>query len=400
MQVVSRKMNSSLVYKTTKNKFVTKKMKIFNINIKSLVLVVLLYLFTLSSCAQKTISEASLDQKIGQMLIIGFRGFEAPSQHPISQAIKKYHIGGVVLFDYDVPTKSPVRNIQSPSQLKSLNRQLQSYAKIPLFITVDQEGGKVARLKQGLGFPQSVSAEYLGKLNNTDSTQYYAKKTARTLKEIGINTNLAPVIDVNINPENPVIGSLNRSFSANPETVAKHAKIYIDGLHKYNIITTLKHFPGHGSSEDDSHKGIVDVTKTWQKKELNPYKELINSGKTDIIMTAHIYNENLDSTYPATLSKPIITGILRDSLAFKGVIMSDDMQMGAIRKYYGLKESIKLSLQAGVDILVFANNSIFDVDIAAKAHRIIKELIDEGALSEERITESYKRIMQLKKGIQ
>lgn len=360
---------------------------------------IILCLTVFNACAQKKDSAVSLDHKIGQMIKVGFRGMEAPPESPIAEIIKKYHIGGVVLFDYDVPRDTAYRNIESPQQVQDLTDQLQEYADTPLLIAIDQEGGKVARLKERYGFPASVSQQYLGTLNNPDSTKYYARQTAQTLKKAGINTNLAPVVDVNINPENPIIGGLERSFSADPEVVTQQAKIYIDEMHKYGILTTLKHFPGHGSSKDDSHKGIADVTKTWQRQELNPYQELIESGTADIIMTAHIFNARLDSTYPATLSKPVITGILRDSLGFKGVVMSDDLQMGAIRKYYDLKETIKLSIQAGVDMLSFANNSVYDPEIAAKAHRIIKELVEDGVISEQRITESYHRIMELKERI-
>jgi len=366
---------------------------------KSLFLFTILCVFSLSSCAQKDYSPISLDKKIGQMITIGFRGLQAPPESSIAQTIKNYHIGGVVLFDYDVPADTALRNIQSAGQVRALTQQLQSYSDTPLFITIDQEGGKVSRLKEKFGFPASVSAEYLGSLNTADSTRYYARQTAEMLANTGINVNLAPVVDLDINPKNPVIGGLNRSFSSNPELVLRQARIYINEMHRHNILTTLKHFPGHGSSEDDSHKGIVDVTETWQQKELKPYKKLIKTGKADIIMTAHIYNAHWDSTYPATLSKSVITGLLRDSLQFKGVIMSDDLQMGAIRKYYGLEETIKRSVQAGVDMLVFANNSVFDADVAAKAHRIIKKLVDDGELSEQRITESYRRIMKLKKQI-
>ena len=357
-------------------------------------------LVILNACAQKKEPSVSLDHQIGQMIKVGFRGFKAPPESSIAQIIKEYHIGGVVLFDYDVPKDTAYRNIESPQQLQKLTTQLQRYSDTPLLIAIDQEGGKVARLKEKYGFPASVSEQYLGTLNNADSTRYYARQTAKTLKEAGINTNLAPVVDVNSNPDNPVIGGLERSFSADPEVVAHQAKIYIDELHEYGILTTLKHFPGHGSSKDDSHKGIVDVTDTWQRDELIPYKKLIKSGTADIIMTAHIYNAKLDSTYPATLSKPVITGMLRDSLGFSGVIMSDDLQMGAIRKYYDLKETIKLSILAGVDILSFANNSVFDPEIAAKAHHIIKQLVEDDVITEQRIMESYNRIMDLKKRIE
>ena len=388
-----------------KKGFVTKNFIFFckKINIRLPVLIIIFIggLISLHSCASthKSKKEISLDIKIGQMLNIGFRGLSAGAASAIVKSIEDNHIGGVVLFDYDVPADSSLRNIQSPQQLKKLTQQLQDHADTPLFISIDQEGGQVSRLKEKFGFPPSVSARYLGSIDNIDSTRYYARQTANVLRKAGINLNLAPVVDLNSNPKNPVIGSLERSFSGSPEIVSRHAKAYIDELHAKNICTALKHFPGHGSSEDDSHKGIVDVSQTWHKKELIPYKNLINNGYDDVIMTAHIFNSEWDSTYPATLSKQVIHGMLRDSLSYNGVVMSDDLQMGAIRKHYELKETIRLSIQAGVDILTFANNSVFDPEIAAKAHRIISELVDDGLVSEERITRSYKRIMNLKERI-
>lgn len=389
------------IYKNRKTGSVTKNIYFFSASIPNkpilLSTIALLGLIILTSCAQKATDNAiSLDKKIGQMLNIGFRGLDAPDGSTITKNVEKSYLGSVMLFDYDVPADSALRNIQSPAQLNQLTTQLQRHAKVPLLIAIDQEGGRITRLKEKFGFPSSVSAQYLGELDNLDSTRYYARRTAKTLQQSGINVNLAPVVDLNINPKNPVIGGLERSFSADAKVVTRHARAFIEAMHAKGILTTLKHFPGHGSSKDDSHKGIVDVTQTWQKKELIPYQNLIESDHADIIMTAHIYNANLDSTYPATLSKPIITGILRDSLNFKGVVMSDDLQMGAIRKHYTLKETIKLAIQAGVDILSFANNSIFDPEIAEKAHQIIKELIEEGEITEERIDESYQRIMMLK----
>lgn len=352
-----------------------------------------------TSCSQSqpaNKSKVPLDVKIGQMLKIGFRGMEVADTNHIARDIQKYHLGGVVLFDYDVPRDTAFRNIQSQEQVKKLVRDLKQISDKPLMVSIDQEGGRVARLKPKYGFPESVSAQYLGNLNNTDSTQYYARRTAETLSNLGINVNLAPVVDVNVNPENPVIGGLERSFSADPQAVAKHAGIYIKTLHNYDILTVLKHFPGHGSSEEDSHLGVVDVTETWYEKELIPYRQLIDSSMVDAVMTAHIFNAQWDSTYPATLSKPVITGILRDDLGFGGVVISDDLMMGAIRKEYGLKTTIEQALNAGVDILSFANNSVYDPEIVPKAHRIINQLIEEGKVSKERIDRSYERIMKLK----
>lgn len=339
----------------------------------------------------------SLDIKIGQMLMIGFRGLRIDAQSPIVRDIKKRHIGGVILFDYDVPSHSPVRNIRSAQQVRRLTGDLQRFASTPLFVAIDQEGGKVSRLKPKFGFPPTVTQEYLGKLDNPDSTRFYANRTAAQLEKLGINLDFAPDVDLNINPRNPIIGALGRSYSAEPDVVIRNAALTIRAFHRHRILSVIKHFPGHGSSQNDSHLGVVDVTQTWRHQELKPFEALIDSQLVDMVMTAHIFNARLDSSYPATLSRPVITGLLRDSLDYRGVVVSDDLQMGAIRSEYGLEATIQHVLDAGVDILLFANNSVFDEDIASRAFNIIHRLVACGRISPERIDRSYQKILRLKK---
>lgn len=371
-------------------------MKRFIKYIAFIILSVIIY--SCSSPNNNSPEDVPLEEKIGQMLLIGFRGMEITENDQIAKDIQAGRVGGVVLFDVDVALGYTERNIQSPQQVTSLNSQLQSYARSHnLLIAVDQEGGVVARLKEKYGFPENVSQQYLGDLNNDDSTKYYGARTANTLMNNRFNTNFAPVVDLNVNPESPAIGALERSYSADPDVVTHLASLTIDELHNKNILSTLKHFPGHGSAGTDSHLGVTDVTDTWTEDELIPYKNLIDAGKADMIMTAHIFNSNWDSDYPATLSKNVITGILRNQLGYDGVVISDDMNMKAIREQYGLEETIYKAIDAGVDILVFANNLVYDEQIAVKAVDIIKDLIDEGKLSEERIAQSYDRIIELKK---
>jgi beta-N-acetylhexosaminidase len=356
---------------------------------------------TSASCSSSIVKQGneSLDVKIGQMILIGFRGLSVDEQSPIIQDIRRWHIGGVVLFDYDVPLKRPARNIASPQQLQTLTASLQKASSIPLFISIDEEGGKVNRLKEKFGFAPSVSEQYLGSRNNIDVTKHYAVQTARTLSAYGINLNFAPVVDLNINPDNPVIGKLERSFSDNPVIVTEQAITMIDTFHEYGILSAIKHFPGHGSSTADSHKGFVDVTNTWSEIELNPFRTIIKVGKCDMVMTAHVFNGTLDPKWPATLSYNILTEILRHGLHYDGVIISDDMQMKAISSFYGLETAIKMALLAGIDILVFPNNSTFQEDIAARTITIIKNYVSRGIISENRINESYRRIMKLKERI-
>lgn len=355
---------------------------------------------TLSGCGQsihhKT-QAVDLDMMIGQMLMVGFRGTDLTPSHPIADDIRRRNLGGVVLFDYDVALQKGGRNITSPRQLKKLTAQLQMMSDTPLLIAVDQEGGRVGRLKEKYGFPATLSASELGSHHfDTVVTYEHSKMMAWQLFDAGINMNLAPVVDLCANPDNPVIAKLERCFSADPEQVSAHAAAFIKAHHEQGIYCCLKHFPGHGSSTADSHLGLVDVTETWTEQELEPYRKLIKSGDVDAVMTAHVFNKKLDADYPATLSKATIGGILREKLGFDGVVVSDDMQMGAIADHYGLETAIEKAILAGVDILVFGNNLNYDPEITQKALEIIQTAVRSGKISEERIRQSFDRIQWLK----
>ncbi|MEQ9266941.1 MAG: glycoside hydrolase family 3 N-terminal domain-containing protein [Balneolaceae bacterium] len=367
-----------------------------------LILPLLIYTLFIS-CAAKPSEEkketAFTDKELGQLLVLGFRGTEVSSDSDIVQDMKNLNIGGVVLFDYDLESKSYGRNIESADQLLKLASSLVAYSSTPPIIAIDQEGGQVSRLKERYGFPKTVSAEYLGNLDSEDSTRHYARTIAQEFMVVGVNTNFAPVIDVNTNPDNPVIANYERSFSSDPEKVAEHAGYVLDEFGVEGILSVLKHFPGHGSSTTDSHLGVTDVTDTWHPDELIPYKKLFARGDINAVMTAHIFNANLDSEWPATLSPKTINGLLRDSLGFNGVVFSDDMQMEAIRSEYGLETAIEQSLNAGVDILIFGNNLVYEEDIAEKAINIIQKLIAEGKVSEETIKLALERVGKLKKDV-
>lgn len=359
--------------------------------------------FVFFSCQGKNsqkYTEDELRKAIAQMLIVGFQGTTITPENPIYRDVHELGVGGVVLFDVDLCTKrgNGSRNIQSEKQLAKLCRDLQAIAPIPLLITIDQEGGKVNRLKTEYGFPTTVSAQYLGEINNRDTTLFWSERTAKVLQLCGINTNFAPCTDLNINPECPVIGKRGRSFSADPQIVARQAEAWIDGHHRSGILTALKHFPGHGSASTDSHQGFTDVSNTWNENELEPYRQLIEKGKVDIIMTAHVFNKNLDEKYPATLSSKILTGILREKLGYQGVVSTDDLYMDAIAKHYPLKEALALTLNAGADLLILGNNSPdgYAKDRPAQTIDLIVELVQEGKVPYARIQEANERISALK----
>ncbi len=340
----------------------------------------------------------SLDDKIGQMLMVGFRGFSIKDGSAIAEDLEKRNLGGVILYEYDGLLKTHDRNIDGKRQLKRLTKALRQKAKTPLLIAIDQEGGEVRRLKKDRKFKEALSHAQLGRIDSDRRTRREAKKIARPLSKLGVNVNFAPVVDVNLNSENPIIGRLGRSFSRNPAKVVKHARAFIEVHEKRRVITAIKHFPGHGSAHNDSHHGMADVTGAWQEIELVPYRELLRGDLScTMVMTAHIFNAKLDEKWPATLSTKIIDGILRKQMGYDGVVVSDDMQMKAIAGFFGLEESIGRAINAGVDIVLFGNNLNYDPAVTQKTIAIVKKLVASKKIPRSRIDESYRRIMALKK---
>lgn len=347
-----------------------------------------------------TVSEGQLRTEIAQMLMLGFRGTTLTKESHIYHDVKNLKIGGVILFEYDAPSRKRPRNITSRSQLKKLCADLQSINEEKLLIAIDQEGGKVSRLKEKYGFPTFAGAKDMAISGSTDSTIYWSELTAKTLKQMGINLNFAPCTDVDVNPDCPIIGKLGRSFSSSPEEVAKHAKAWIAAHKRHGVLSCVKHFPGHGSSESDTHLGIADVSDTWSDKELIPYRRLIKDNVVDMVMTSHVYNSKLDADWPATLSEKVITGLLRKRLGFKGVVVTDDLAMGAMVSQYSFDAILTRAILAGADILCLSNNGdTYDPEIAAKAIDIIFEKVKDGTIPENRIHESYNRIIALKKKV-
>lgn len=331
----------------------------------------------------------SIDFKIGQMLMIGVTGTDIDES--VKADIAGGKVGGVLLFEKNIaPANSYIR-------LKRFINALQKEAPLPLFVAIDQEGGAVNRLKTKYGFPQSVSAEYLGTMYSADSTRFYAEITAATLAGLGFNVNFAPVVDFKV-AGNPVISGNRRAYSEDPDMIIMHATEAVRAMRRYGIVSVLKHFPGHGSSRSDSHLGMADVTDYWSEEELKPYEKMIESGHADAVMSAHIVNKKLDADgLPGTLSAGMIDSLLRKTLHFDGVVFSDDMQMHAITQYFGLKKAVKLAIMAGIDVLIFSNNIQDSRNRTTDhVHRLIRELVEEGEIPPARIDEAYRRIVTLK----
>ncbi len=342
-------------------------------------------------------SARPLRSAVGQMLLVGIRGERANAE--MVSLIRDVKPGGILLFDYDRPSNGALaRNISSPAQLRNLVRQIQMLSETGLFIAADVEGGRVNRLKPEYGFDTAVpTAKKLG-AEGVSSTSAAAEKIARELKSLGINFNLAPVADVEINPESPAIGALERSFGADPKTVVLHIRAFVEAHARHGIITALKHFPGHGSASKDTHLDVTDITETYDSEaELFPYRSLIQSGYGSPVMTAHVINRNIDDK-PATLSRKTLGGLLRKRLGFKGAIVSDDMQMRAIVDEYGLAHAVIEAINAGVDIITIGNQiGEYDPGVPVRVRDAIVRAVETGVITESRIYESCRRIMEIKK---
>ena len=336
----------------------------------------------------------SLDFKIGQMILIGMPKSELDTL--VLKEIRQGKVGAIIFFEKNIPNRP-----NAFASVKKMTWMYQQAAPMPLLICIDQEGGKVNRLKEKYGFTRSITAASIGKYGSLDSVRFYAEATAATLAGLGFNVNFAPTVDLAINKENTVIAKPERAYSNNVDTVVMMAKEVIEQHRKFGVITSLKHFPGHGSSKDDTHFGVADVTNTWSYRELEPFRRLIDGGYADGIMTSHIVNKNLDkSGLPGTLSKDMLDGILRKKLGYQGVVFSDDMQMQAISKNFGLEETIRLAINAGVDIMCFSNNiQGSEARTVDKVHAIIRQMVLNGQIPQQRINESFQRIKKLKNSL-
>ncbi len=288
-------------------------------------------------------STKDLKNLVGQMFLVGFNGYTVPPA--FKKAITEYGLGSVIYFK---------QNIQSPAQVAELSNELQFSCRPkdapPLFISVDQEGGRVARLLSP--FTKFPPQENLGVLGSPKIGFEFGQILARECKAVGINIDFAPVVDVNSNPSNPIIG--DRAFSADPEVCGKMGSAVCRGIQKMGVLAVAKHFPGHGDTTEDSHLTLPKVDRSYDELnelELIPFRRVIRS-RVGGVMTAHILNPQLDPDYPATMSKPTID-LLRNDLRFNRIIFSDDMEMKAVSENYGEEEAAVLAVKAGCDILIY-----------------------------------------------
>jgi beta-N-acetylhexosaminidase len=337
---------------------------------------------------------ARIEPELGQLLLVGFNGTNSDDAREAETLLCESRVGGLLLFG---------RNVVDAGQVRRLTAWLRGRADHcratrPLIAT-DAEGGRVMRLGPRAGYVATPAAQELADENDVALTELEARRIGRMLAEAGITWDLAPVVDVGYNPANSVIVGTGRSYGADPLTVAAHARAFVRGLRAEGVLSSLKHFPGHGSSYGDSHHGFVDVSTTANHDvELLPYRVLIAERMADSVMTAHVFNRRLDPRYPATLSYPTITGLLRRDVGWDGAVVSDDLRMGAIEQHYGLGEAAVLALEAGVDVLLIAEDRLPDGRSAAHVARTaIRTALAEGRLPSRRVLEALGRVAALKR---
>jgi beta-N-acetylhexosaminidase len=334
------------------------------------------------------LAQMNLEQKIGQIMMIGFDGFEPDAD--LSEMITRYRVGGVILF---------ARNVDSPEQVARLTNALQSLALGAggpgLLLAIDQEGGRVARLTEDHGFSEFPGGMALGATGDPYNARRIAVTVAQELKAIGLNTDFAPVLDVNNNPLNPVIGI--RSFGSDPQAVARFGTAYIEGLQSEGVLAFGKHFPGHGDTTTDSHLAlpvVVHRRPRLEAVEFVPFRAAIRAGVAGI-MSAHVTFPAIagENPAPSTLSGEVLTGLLRDELHFDGLTATDSLEMGALAESgYPAPQAAVLALKAGADLLLFNR----DHDLHQAAFAALMEAVNSGQVSHERLDSAVRRVLRAK----
>lgn len=352
--------------------------------------------------------QLTLSQKVGQMVMMGVDGtaMDAPGVQQALAQVRSGQLGGVILYRY---------NITGPEQVRVLTSALQQAnpLELPLLIALDQEGGLVQRLRASNGFADTPSHEEVAATQTPAQARETYRTMARMVADAGFNFNFGPVVDLRgdpLDPEHkavsPVIGQLKRSFSDDPSRVVSYATQFIEAHREAGVLTALKHYPGHGLVTSDSHLGLVDVTRTAQPVEQWPFQQLVRTGSADAIMTAHLVNRNVDPDWPVTLSQKFIGPQLRARDGFDGVVVTDDLHMGAIQQYHSPREAVVRAILAGNDLLVFSNNPgaaknmpgfVPRYDLGEQVAALVREAIAQGELTPAQIDAAWQRLVQLRR---
>ncbi len=359
--------------------------------------------------------DEGLDRVIGRLIWVGVRGAEpgAPELEAELDRCAAAHVGGVILFDVDVPERDRLRregfeeaaaragaprNVIDPAQTRRLVAYLRERLGEHLIVSVDQEGGFVSRLAPGRGFPAAPSPRDYAAMADGERAAA-AARLAEAVASVGIDLNLAPCVDVAVNPEGPGHTALGRSFGRDPARVAALAAEQIDAMHARGVSCCLKHFPGHGSARGDTHFGLVDITETFDEPaELAPYRALLGEGgprseAPDAVMVSHLVHRGYDAERPASVSRSIITGLLRGAVGFDGLVLTDSLDMRAVADRFGAGEAAVLALGAGADVALEANNLSERAPCPApEMGASIRSAVEDGRLTVGRIESSVERL--------
>lgn len=329
-----------------------------------------------------SLSDLSLEEKVGQMIFAGIKGTDITNE--TKKIISTHQVGGIILF------KDNLKNANQSVSLLNAIKQENTNNKVPLFLGVDEEGGRISRLPELTKLPTN---EELGKRNDISLSYNIGKLLGKELSAFGFNLDFAPVLDINSNPDNPIIG--DRSFGTDAELVSELGLQMMKGIQSEQVISVIKHFPGHGDTAVDSHKELPIIQKSLAELhalELIPFKHAVEQG-AEVVMVGHILLPKIDSTYPASISERIITDVLREQLGYEGIIITDDMTMKAILNNLEIGESAVSAVKSGNDIVLVAHNY---ANVKKAIDSIIKA-IEDGEITEQRIDESVKRILSIKK---
>ena len=334
-----------------------------------------------------TLQVDTLPGLVGRTLIIGFLGDEPGAQgaDAIEADLAAGRIGGVLFLRHNARSREGVLGLARRFRAAAPNA----------WLAIDQEGGYVQRLTDEMGFTDIPTAVELAAMG-PQAAQPIFMAAATELADAGFNLNLAPVADLR-QDDNAVIGRWDRAFGADPAQVADWCAVFIEAMEARGVACALKHFPGHGRSSGDSHDGFVDLTQTWSFEEVEPFARLIESDHAHLVMGGHLINRRLDpSGAPVTLSRPVLQGLLRQAMRYDGAVITDDLDMGAIRDHYSRQDAIIGSLAAGNDLLLISNSANADRDLARRAVDWVGEAIEQGALTRERLVDANQRIDQLR----
>ena len=336
--------------------------------------------------AAHLITREEVATMVGQLLIVGLpaKTPDDASAQLLAQQLTEGKVGGSILLRHNIKDRDSVLALTD----------LFMRANPQVLNAVDQEGGLVQRLSKELGFTRLPRARWVAtNLSRLQARELYFE-AGEEMRRAGFNLNLAPSVDWH-DPENPVIGKHGRSFGSHQEIIERYATSFIEGMQRAGLAATLKHFPGHGTSQGDSHNGFVDITSTWTEKELVPFQRL--AARAHLVMGGHLFHPRFsDGELPITFSTRALQSELRDQLGFSGAIITDDLDMGAIRKTYSLEDAVVRSLQAGNDLILMSNSLAYDPDLPDKTVDWVLRAIKEHRLGMARLRDAYQRVVRLK----